>query len=604
MLKNYFKLFGLSYIIIIFTKIIFILYLQNHFEQYSTQTLMYAIFWGYKFDFATSGFVALIGTLFISNKFINSLLLVILFLTQISDILYFNESSRHIGYEITDTFTDASSLFMTALSQYPYITIGSIFIAILFYKIFYNLFTNNNMYVNIKNYSINILLSLIISVFFIRGMAQGIPLNPWQSNQIGDTKLASLSLNATYNIIYSLLTKNKKLKPVNLPNIDKTIITKSFKEIYPANQTDLKLPLVSTKPNIIFFFLESWSLKYVTPKTTPNYFKLLKNSLTINYMVAGGHRTTEGMFCTLVSYPNPLGKSVAKTQLQNYKYTSIIDILNNQGYNSSFFQGTAKETSGTGSLAQSLGFRNSYGKKDIKNRIYETNYWGVHDVDLYNFVQTKLKEPFVLGINGATTHDDKIPAKIEKINFTKDSKLNNLLNAFHFSDYALGKFIDEVEKKYPNTIFVLFADHCGGGLSGTLLNYQIPFAIYSKKLIKPQHYNTILSQRDIAPTILDIAVGNYKKIAPNFSGKSLISDKTFFANYYHNGIIGWIEKENLIEFNIATNSYNCFKLIKTTKIKTTCNNNFKTLKDHSLSFTKITQKLLFNGNIDKFKGYR
>ena len=603
-LKNYFLIFFITYLILVITKFIFIFYLQNNFSEFNILEQLQAIFWGYKFDFATSAFVALFSTLFDFNKnllkLITAIFITTIFLTQIGDILYFNEASRHIGYEITDAFTDATSLFMTAYSQHKILTIVSIILGIILFLSLLSLKFKKIDFTKI--YVLQKFLLLLISVFFIRGMAQHIPLTPWQSNQIGDIKLASISLTASYNIIYSLANRNKKLKETKTPTISKEIITKSFKELY-SEKSSKNLPIIKTKPNIVLFFLESWSLKYITPKITPNYYKILKHAIHPRYMIASGHRTTEGIFAVLSSFQNPLGESVAETQLQNYPYTTIVDILNKQGYNSIFFQGTAKETSGTGSLANTLGFKESFGKRDVEKRIYENNYWGIHDADLYNFALTKLKEPFVIGINGATTHDDKIPKVIKPIKFTH-TKLNNRLNAFHFSDYALGKFIDEVESKYPNTIFVLFADHCGGGLSGTLENYQIPFAIYSNKLIKPKFYDVIVSQRDISPTILDLVVGGYKQIAPNFSGKSLISDNKFFADYFHNGILGWIEKDNLIEINTATNHIKCFGLKGLQKINTICNKNNTNMKNHALSFTNISQKLLFSGQVDRLKIYK
>jgi len=604
-IKNYFLIMILAYIILIMAKFIFIYYLKENFNEFSLSELIYAVFWGYKFDFATSGIVALLVTFVDFNKKalvrLSAVVITFVFFIQIGDILYYNESSRHIGYEITDTFTDASSLFMTAYSQHTALTLLSIALGVLLF-VFINLLKFEKVMVT-KSYILKKIMLILITVFFIRGMTQHIPLTPWQSNKIGDNKLATISLNATYNIVYSLANKSKKLKKSKILIINKNTMRESFQELYGDKLSPVNLPLLETKPNIVFLFLESWSLKYVTPQITPNYYRLLKQSIHPKYMIASGHRTTEGIFATLVSFQNPLGKSVAKTQLQNYSYTSIIDILNKKGYNSSFFQGTAKDTSGTGSLANSLGFKKSYGKRDILKRIYEENYWGVHDVDLYNFAFSKLKEPFTIGVNGATTHDNKIPKSITPINFT-NTKLDAQLNTFHFSDEALGKFINRVEKKYPNTIFVLFADHCGGRLSGTLENYQIPFAIYSKKLIKPKSYDTILSQRDIAPTIMDLVVGDYRKLTPSCSGKSLFSDNDFFADYFHNGILGWIENNNLIEINSAINKMECFNLNGLKKESANCSEMHQNMKKHALSFTNVSQTLLFSGETDKFINYR
>jgi phosphoglycerol transferase MdoB-like AlkP superfamily enzyme len=312
-------------------------------------------------------------------------------------------------------------------------------------------------------------------------------------------------------------------------------------------------------------------------------------------MLANGHRTTEGLFCTLTSFPNPLGKSIAKTQLQSYHYDSLISLFNKKGYSSIFFQGTSKDTSGTGSLAQSLGFTQSFGKRDVTVRKYPMNYWGVQDYDLYNFVLTKLpkEKPFIIGINGATTHDNVIPKDFPFQNYVKEEGLNKSLNALHFADYSLGIFLEKMQKAYPNTIYVFFADHCGGRVSGNLDNYKIPFVIYAKGL-QPRLVHTVLSQMDIAPTVVDLVFGDYKNYLPNATGKSLFSDSKFFAPYFHNGILGWVEDNKKLEYNLQNHSYKC------DGDKTLCED----LKEHMLSYTYTTQKLLFDGKTELFHKYR
>ena len=56
----------------------------------------------------------------------------------------------------------------------------------------------------------------------------------------------------------------------------------------------------------------------------------------------------------------------------------------------------------------------------------------------------------------------------------------------------------------------------------------------------------------------------------------------------------------MVELNSATDKYNCFEINDTKKIDTTCNDEFKTLNTHNISFTQITQELLFDGEVDKF----
>jgi phosphoglycerol transferase MdoB-like AlkP superfamily enzyme len=593
--KKYFLVFLVNYLLLVISKLLFSFYLG--FDE------VYAVFWGFKFDFAVSAFVAFIVMLFSFSKILSKIVFVGLtisfFFIQIGDILYFSETHRHIGYEIEDFFVDFIPLLATAFSQYFFISVIASFFGLLLIFLLWRIDLSEKF---TKFTGIKIIFALALSIFFIRGEFQHIPLHPYQANEIGDVQKAQVALNGIYNISYALMQAKKEPKMLALPKPSKSLIQKSFIELYnERNETSSsQLILENKKPNVVLFFAESWSAKWLQPygfekDVTPNFTQLYKKGLSVKYMIANGHRTTEGIFATLTSFPNPLGKTIAKTSLQSYQYDSMIYLFNDAGYQSIFFQGTSKDTSGTGSLAQSLGFASSYGKRDITKRKYPMNYWGVQDDDLYDFVFTKLPndKPFIIGINGATTHDSVIPESFAKKEFVKDENLNNSLNALHFADYSLGKFIQKMEEKYPNTIFVFFADHCGGYLSGNLENYKIPFVIYSKN-IKAQHKDVVLSQMDIAPTVVDLVFGNYKKLLPNATGKSFFSDKHYFAPYFHNGILGWIENNKIIEYNLQNDTLKC------EDNESSCTE----LKNHLLSYTYITQKLLFEGKTREFHKYR
>jgi phosphoglycerol transferase MdoB-like AlkP superfamily enzyme len=596
------------------SKFVFAFYLIDNFSGYSNYTLIGSVIWGYKFDLAISAIVSFITTLFDFHKKILisvfSILAVSIWLIQISDIMYFYESSRHIGYEIGDMLTDLFGLLMTAFSQHTLLITLSIVVAIFIYISVLKVsnYTIQRAVLD-KTYIVKKLFLLLLTVFFVRGMTQNIPLNPWQSNQIGDPKLASIALNGTYKGLYFLLNQGKKLNPMSIDMDSDISLRDSIKSLYSSKRVTFRSSL--QKPNIVIFFLESWSAYYMKSygyniSTTPFFDSIIEKSIRPKAMIAGGHRTTEGVFSTLVSYQNPLGRTVAKTQLQDYKYRSLLDILHSDNYSSVFFQGSSKETSGTGSFVQSLGFQESYGKRDIEKRLYEENYWGVHDPDLYNFTFEKisnLKKPFVIGLNGATTHDNKLPDAIESKVFSKDIELDKQLNALHFSDQALKEFFEKVLRIYPNTLFVFLADHCGSVKGSILDNYMIPFAIYHKDL-EANYYDVYLSQRDIAPTLLDILYKDYKSVTSDFTGKSLVSDSGFFADYYHDGYLGWIENGISLEINLATNKHRCIDITTFNKKEVNCSRDIVRMRNRALSFTKLSQELLFSGRTKEFKEYK
>ncbi|MDC9715548.1 MAG: sulfatase-like hydrolase/transferase, partial [Gammaproteobacteria bacterium] len=240
-------------------------------------------------------------------------------------------------------------------------------------------------------------------------------------------------------------------------------------------------------------------------------------------------------------------------------------------------------------------FVDSFGKRDIANTKYPRNNWGVQDYDLYQFSLKQVESmpsPFVIGINGATTHDLIVPEGFQQKHFSNDKGLNTMLNTYRFADFSLQYFIEKIKESYPNTVFVLFADHTGSRISDNLENYLIPFAIYAPNILTAQYKDTVMSQRDIAPSLYDLIIGDHTKT--QFSGKSIFRDVNYFSDYFHNNVLGWIEADDVVEINIQTDNLSCFKLNKLQKQTVKCENKHENLKNHALSFTHYYQNLLFN----------
>ena len=93
-----------------------------------------------------------------------------------------------------------------------------------------------------------------------------------------------------------------------------------------------------------------------------------------------------------------------------------------------------------------------------------------------------------------------------------------------YADYALGYFLREAVRQpwFDNTMFVVVADH-GARVYGKaeipLETYEIPLLIYSPKHIAPRQIDTLMTQIDIAPTVLGLLGLSYE--APFFGIDSL-----------------------------------------------------------------------------------
>ncbi len=602
-LKNYFILVFNFLLLSWVAKFVFA---QVEFDDVGFYQQCYAIFYGYKFDLAISGSLAFLICLADFNRkaliYLSLSSTFILSAILFGDIIYFQESARHVSYEIKDLFSESVGLIGTAFASHLDVVLMSIAITFIWLVVANKVFqrTLSALPCN-KFYPLQKLVLIVLTIFCIRGLFQNIPLNPYQAYKIGESRLAMLSLNSAYNLAFNLIDRRGNIqatKPYQVANEKQHL-----REIF-AEKASVKPSLpVLNKPNIVIFFLESWGAALLKDyggehDVAPRFHQLLQKSLRPKGMLAGGHRTAEGIFTTLSSWQNPLGQAVAGTKLQDFQYPSLIELLKQAHYSTAFFQGS-NPNNRAGDIALKLGFTASYGRHDIKKRQYEENHWGVHDPDLYQFVLEKvaqMQKPFVIGINGTTTHDTTLPKGYPMKNYTTDEAENGFLNALHFSDMATGDFIAQMEKRYPNTIFVIMADHTANlKTQSNFLQYLIPLAIYSTKL-KASYIDEFVSQRDVAPTLVDLALGDYHQLAPNFTGKSLIQERNFLADYYHNGTLGLAYKDEALEF--IADQLHCFDLKDYHPKPKTCENKQQIEKLKAL--TNFQQRQLFEGKTREF----
>jgi phosphoglycerol transferase MdoB-like AlkP superfamily enzyme len=109
--------------------------------------------------------------------------------------------------------------------------------------------------------------------------------------------------------------------------------------------------------------------------------------------------------------------------------------------------------------------------------------------------------------------------------------------AVKYTDYAIGRFIAQAKSKpwFADTLFVITADHCASVAGKTQLpvdRYHIPLIFYAPSLLAAASYEPMLSQIDIAPTLLDV-LG--RPGAEYFFGQSAFSpalvQRAFISNY-------------------------------------------------------------------------
>jgi hypothetical protein len=146
------------------------------------------------------------------------------------------------------------------------------------------------------------------------------------------------------------------------------------------------------------------------------------------------------------------------------------------------------------------------------------------------------------------------------------------------------------------------SDHTGGMHETVAARYFIPGVIYAEDLLAAKKIARYVSQRDFAPTVLDL-LG--LPAAPSFAGKSLLSENNpvYFADYFDAGTIGWLEENSLVETSVTEPSeMKCYSIENSVinAYPVSCDEKYKNNSARSLVFTSYSQSMLFHGKTKMF----
>ncbi len=592
-------------------KLLFALHHQALHENLSAWELALTLLWGVRFDLAVAAAFSLIATLgawlifrLRRGGYAQALrwcaypLVTALALLLGADLLYFDEAGRHMGYELKEGINSGGALAASAFDTYLPTLLRALALLLPLWLVVRLLLRTRHDPRGLQ-VEWQLPLALALSVILTRGGLQSVPLEPLHAQQIGEPHRAALALNGAYNALFSSITPySVDTLFAEAPDAERLARVRAL-----YTQPDEAPTSALGDANVVILFLESWSAAYMHSygydlETTPVFDRLRGEGLSARGLLAGGHRTTEGMFATLCSAQNPLGQTVAQSQLQNFGYRCLPHILREQGRSSAFFQSTLKNTSGTGAFAQLLGFEESYGIEEMPEPTLGLNSWGQHDPDLYAFALERMRDmprPFLVGINTNSTHDAILPNTAPRP-FSGRGVIDDYLNTLHFADAALGGFIQALRRDpaLADTIVVLVADHAGRTPPGGYHSYLVPFAILAPGL-QPRELDEVLSQRDIAPTLLQL-MG--LPAEPHFSGRA---GGNGFADYYHHGWLGWVEGARLLEVPLrGENGLRCFDLADDPgqRQALACDGEYQAMAERALAFSHLSQWRLFAGELD------
>lgn len=397
-------------------------------------------------------------------------------------------------------------------------------------------------------------LFLIVVLFIpIRGGIQKIPMNISDAYFTDQLFANHAAINLPWNIMFSLLNKNSDENPYDF--VDEKEAQQTVAGLY-SHQNQTASILSTTRPNIIFIIMESFTAKLVgslggVPGVTPCLDSIASEGLLFSNFYASGDRSEKGQVAILSGYPNQAINSIIKIPTKTRNLPSLAKTLESYGYDCSYTYGGELEFANIKSYLLNTGYKKLTGKYDFPSELRTTS-WGVHDEYVFNHCYSELKQfrqPFFATIFSLSSHEPfDVPLKHFK---AEKPKLTDLFtNSVFYADSVLGDFIRKIKREpfWENTLVVIVADHGhpqpGDDANDVPSKFHIPLVFTGGALTTKGVVSTPGSQTDIATTVLDqlqIPDENFKW------GRNLLdSSGQAFAFYNFNNGFGWVSSKGFV----------------------------------------------------------
>lgn len=296
--------------------------------------------------------------------------------------------------------------------------------------------------------------------------------------------------------------------------------------------------------NVMIIAMESMSAEYMasfgnTQNLTPNLDRLAKEGLFFTQLYATGTRTVRGLEAITLSIPPTPGQSIIRRP-NNENLFSLGFIFKDRGYDTRFIYGGYGYFDNMNAFFSGNGFDIIDRTKLTADEIHFANVWGVVDDDMFARAIREADASYAAGkpfmhLIMTTTNHRPYTYPEGKVDIAPKT---GRLGGVQYADYAIGKLIEWAKEKpwFNDTVFVFVADHtagAGGKAELAPAKYHIPMIFYSPGFIKPQRFDAIASQIDLAPILLGQLNFHYHT---KFYGEDLLHDEdeiphAFISNY-------------------------------------------------------------------------
>jgi len=243
---------------------------------------------------------------------------------------------------------------------------------------------------------------------------------------------------------------------------------------------------------------------------TPNLDDLQDEGIWFDNLYATGTRSIRGIEAVVAGFPPTTARSVVKLPRSQTDFFTVAQLLEQQGYTTSFLYSGEPQFDNMGRFFANNGFQKIIGRHDFTGDVFDGD-WGASDEDLFRMADQYFREqpagkPFFSLLFTTSNHSpfDYPAGRIEPYN----SPAATVENAVKYADHALGEFIRTARQSpyWENTVFLIIADHSDRVFGDQLVPiklFHIP-AVIVGGAVPRQHINRVASQLDMIPTLVSL----------------------------------------------------------------------------------------------------
>ena len=366
------------------------------------------------------------------------------------------------------------------------------------------------------------------------------------------------AINAVWNVGYSGFGQRPVKNPYEFGDLS---VATGIVDSLTVKKGITEKVLNTSKPDIMIIVLESFSGYLIGPLdgdslVTPNINRYAKEGILFSEFYASGTRTDKAIPAILDGYPAQPAQSIIKEPKKSQSLPSLVKILIENGYYSSFWYGGEINFANFNSFVIGSGFHDIITKRNF-DPVNFNSKWGVHDHILFQTLKDSMKsvkEPFIKVVLTLSSHEP-FDVPMEPV-FKGSDDMTKYKNSIYYTDKTLGSFLDWAKRTdwWKNALIIMVADHCAR-IYSDMPNYKqnvfkIPMLWVGGALSKTGlRVRKLGSQVDIPTTVLD-QLG----IKGSFPfGKDLFSDQSkSFAFYTYNEGFGFITDSSAVSLDLKS----------------------------------------------------